>query len=166
MTPPSSLSWLSSPACSQYGHAFLHAATQTLQENTVGTNSYRRQYLVLVKSSGNHRLNCMALLFYGVNWGQWTLSHWRGARYRTEHTVAFQRKAWKSRSIQVKLFQKRKCFIYQNRLMFQAELSLFPGFWGGLGMYVPTKTTSHHQWKFNSHLSVAESAAFTENIYS
>lgn len=50
----------------------------------------------------------------------------------TEHTVAFQIKVWKSQSIQIKLAQKRKCFIHKNNLMFPGRSITFSRFgWGG-----------------------------------
>lgn len=115
-------------ACSQYSQASSHEAT----ENTSIIVSVNKQILLAISHTGKVIRKPDSIWWFCSLVLSVTLDCLIMEMCHTEHTVAFQIKVWKSQSIQIKLAQKRKCFIHQNNLMFQVE-STFSRFkwWGG-----------------------------------
>lgn len=116
-----------SPFTAQTGISSL--GHKNIPKNTTIVVSVNKQLLLAISHTGKviRKPDLVSWCFCSlVLIGVSGLPFSRGARYRAEHTVAFQIKVWKSQSIQIKFFQKRKCFIHQNNIMFQVESLLFP----------------------------------------
>lgn len=167
------------------GPGILHSAAHTLGETTAGTSSCCWLYLTLVKSSGSHSQSQGAFVLC-CQLGSVDSPVLRGARYRTEHPVHFQlcrsfgkventfcptqnssfistfhrSKSERAKVSKSNYFKKERA-LNISKPRYISDSLLFFRFWEGPGMYLSTKSTWWHQWKFNRHLSVAEPASFS-----